>query len=210
MNKIICISRQYASGGHEIGRQLSQYYSIPIYDRELIVESMKMSGLSRELIESNDENARNSIVYSIAMGTLSNIATPYIAPPADKVFQAQSDVIHKLAESGTCVIIGRCAGEILRNHPNVVRIFVYADKEFRLKRAIQYYGCRENTVADVLHRKDIQRATHFNHYNHCRWGSIDSFDLAIDSSKCSISGAVHTIKAYLDSMDKSVHGNSAV
>lgn len=67
MNKIICISRQYASGGHEIGRQLSQYYSIPIYDRELIVESMKMSGLSRELIESNDENARNSIVYSIAM-----------------------------------------------------------------------------------------------------------------------------------------------
>ncbi len=210
MNKIICISRQYASGGHEIGRQLSQYYGIPIYDKEIITESMKASGLSREFIESNDENARNSIVYSIAMGTLSNLATPYIAPPADKVFQAQSDVIRKLAESGSCVIIGRCAGEILRNCSNVVRIFVYADKGFRLNRAIQYYGCNKNTVIDVLHKKDIQRATHFNRYNHCRWGTIDSFDLAIDSSKCDISGAVHTIKAYLDSMGKSVHGNSVV
>lgn len=58
MNKIICISRQYASGGHEIGRQLSQHFHIPIYDKELITESMKASGLSSELIKSNDENAK--------------------------------------------------------------------------------------------------------------------------------------------------------
>ena len=149
MNKIICISRQYASGGHEIGRQLSQYYGIPIYDKEIIAESMKSSGLSRELIENNDENAANSLIYAMAIGQFSNFITPTVAPPGDKVYQAQSKVIRELAENGSCIFIGRCAGEILRDNPNSVRIFIYANDEFRIDRAIRYYGCKGSETINV-------------------------------------------------------------
>lgn len=200
MNKIICISRQYASGGHEIGRQLSQHFHIPIYDKELITESMKASGLSRELIESNDENARNSFIYSIAMGQLSNFATPYIAPPGDKVYQAQSEAIRKLAAQGPCIIIGRCAGEILRDNPDSVRIFIYANDRFRVERAIRYYGCKSSKAVNVLRTMDKQRAAHFNYYCSRHWGTMDSFDLAIDNSRCGIEGSVQVIVEYLDTI----------
>lgn len=200
MNKIICISRQYASGGHEIGRQLSQYYGIPIYDKEIIAESMKSSGLSRELIENNDENAANSLIYAMAIGQFSNFITPTVAPPGDKVYQAQSKVIRELAENGSCIFIGRCAGEILRDNPNSVRIFIYANDEFRIDRAIRYYGCKGSETINVLRKRDKQRATHYNHYSGHHWGNIDSFDLSIDSSRCEINGAVEVIKTYLNTI----------
>ncbi|GAB2044127.1 cytidylate kinase-like family protein [Agathobaculum sp. TL06] len=200
MNKIVCISRQFASGGHEIGRRLAEKYNIPIYDKELITQSMEKSGLDRKLIESNDENAQNSMIYSIAMGQITGFNTPYIAPPGDKVYYAQSEVIRELATQGACIMIGRCAGEILRSLPNCVRIFIYANNEFRALRAIQYYNCTSENVIDTIRRNDRKRSFHFNHYNTCKWGSIESFDFAIDTSKIGIEGAVQTIEAYLQNI----------
>lgn len=201
MNKVICISRQYASGGHEIGRQLSNKYKIPIYDKEIILESMKISGFSQDFIESNDENTKNNLIYSIGMERLPNFTTtPYISPPGDKVHQAQAEAIRRLAQKSSCIIIGRCAGEILRENLNSVRIFVYANDEFRIDRAIRYYGCKSSEVVSILQKIDKQRATYFNHYSLHHWGTIDSFDLAIDSSRCGIIGAVRIIETYLNTI----------
>lgn len=196
MDKIICISRQYASGGHEIGIRLAQKYKIPLYDKELLLESMRTSGFSKELIESHDENAHDSLMYSIAMGQFSRTGTKFVVPPGDLVFQTQAQVIRNLKTP--CIIIGRCAGEILRTSSNVVRIFIYANNEFRCNRAIQFYGCEQDAVAGIIRKKDKQRAEYFNRYTKCKWESIESFDLAIDSSQCGIDCAVNTIINYLD------------
>lgn len=198
MNKIICISRQYASGGHEIGRQLSQYYDIPIYDKEIIAESMKSSGLSREVIENNDESVENSRTYSPVLSGFSNFAVPIVASPGDRVFQAQMKVIRELAQRGSCIFIGRCAGEILRENIDSTRIFVFADDAFRKDRAVRYYGCTDADAVNVLQKMDKKRASHFQHYSVHHWGSIDSFDLAVNTARCGIKGAVKTIISYLE------------
>lgn len=200
MNKIICISRQYASGGHEIGELLAEKYAVPLYDKQIIAESVKASGLNTELIESHDENLKSGLLYSIAMGQLASLRPPYISPPGDKVYQAQAQVIRRFAENDPCVIIGRSAGEILRDMPDSVRIFIYANDEFRIWRAIHDYGCAEKDCGEILRQMDRQRAAHFNHYNNRRWGMIESFDLAVDSSRIGILGAVQVIDTYLRHM----------
>lgn len=133
MNKIICISRQFASGGDEIGQSLSQHYKIPIYDRKYIITKMKFLGLNPEIIERNEESIKNRMVYADVMNPFTHSSIPFDISLANKIYQVQSEVIQNLASKGACVIMGWCAGEILRDNTNVVRIFIYADDEFRTK-----------------------------------------------------------------------------
>lgn len=201
MNTILCISRQFASGGHEIGEQLAKMYHIPFYDSEIITASVKKTGLDENLIRSSDETAVHSLIYSMAMGRYMNMGSPYIEAPGDKVFRAQADVIQEFAEKGPCVIVGRCSGEILRDNPNCRSIYIYADKDFRAKRAVEQYGCLPKDIDSLLQLKDKERKAYHTRYANTKWGSTDSFDLAIDSSRCGILGAVKTIAAYVENLE---------
>lgn len=195
MKTIICINRQFGSGGHEVGEILSKKFGIPFYDSAIITECVKKTGIKEELIQSNDEKARASLLYSIAMGYFGN---HYIEAPGDTVFKAQADVIQGFAQNGPCVIIGRCAGEILRDDPNARRIFIYADTDFRKKRIVSQYGYEPKKAGQILQQKDRERAAYHTRYADDRWDSINSFDLAISTSQCGIDGAVNTISAYIE------------
>lgn len=200
MNTVICISRQFASGGHEIGEQLAKLYGIPFYDSEIITQSVKKTGLDENLIRSSDESATHSLIYSMAMGRYMNMGSPYIEAPGDKVFRVQTEVIKEFAEKGPCVIVGRCSGEILREQPNSRRIFIYADLDFRVKRAVEQYGFPLENIQELLQARDKERKAYNTRYTSSKWGATDSFDLAISSSRCGISGAVKTIAAYVESL----------
>lgn len=194
MKTIICINRQFGSGGHEIGERLAKKYDIPFYDSAIINECVKKTGIKEELIHSHDEKARASLLYSIAMGYFGN---HYLEAPGDMVFKAQSDVIRSFAEKGSCIIIGRCAGEILRDDTNARRIFIYADTDFRQKRIVSEYGYKPENAKRILQQKDRERASYYTRYADYQWGSIESFDLAVSTSCCGIDGAVNTISAYI-------------
>lgn len=198
MKTIICISRQFASGGLEIGEVLAERLGIPLYDNEIIDKCVERTGINKELVHSHDEKASASLLYSIAMGYLGN---HYIEAPGDMVFRAQADVIRDFAEKGACIIVGRCAGEVLRDYPDCKRIFVYADEDFRQDRATTQYGCKAEKVKKILRDKDRERASYYTRYADHPWDSIHSFDLAVNTSCCGIEGAVSVISAFIESCE---------
>ena len=143
MNKVITISRQYGSGGREVGQKLAGHYGIPFYDNELITRAAKESGFAEETFAKAEDKATNSLLYSLAMGinVYGNQDFGFSGLSLDdRIFLAQSDVIRKVADDGPCVIVGRCADYVLKERVNIFNVFVQASLDYRLKRVVDVYG----------------------------------------------------------------------
>ena len=160
LNMIITIGRQYGSGGREIGEKLAKRMNVPYYDKELLTEAARESGLSEELFLQSDEKPTNSLLYALAMGN-SYANRP---PLNHTIFMAQFETIKKIAQNGPCVIVGRCADYSLRHMKNMVSVFVHASMEYRMERAINQYHVPEKQAKGVLARTDKQRASYYNFY----------------------------------------------
>ena len=196
MLPVITISRQYGSGGHEVGEKVAHKLNLPFYDKALIVMAAKKSGLSEEVFADADEKATSSLLYSMVMGSYAfGARVPGIneMPINDKLFIIQSDIIKKAAQEGPCVIIGRCADYILREHPNCLNVFVHADKSARIKRIVGLGHCEEKKAPDFVTKKDKQRANYYNFYSNNRWDDLQNYDLTIDTSRFSVDKAVDMI-----------------
>ncbi|MEG2119660.1 MAG: cytidylate kinase-like family protein, partial [Pseudoflavonifractor sp.] len=100
----------------------------------------------------------------------------------DQVFIAQSGVIKELAEKGGCVIVGRCADYILRDHPNLLRVFIHAPITSRARRAREEYGVKEANLESFVTKQDKQRASYYNYFTSIRWGDSHSYDLCVNSA----------------------------
>lgn len=201
MNKIITISRQYGSGGREIGAKLAQRLGIPFYDNELISRAARESGFTETAFENAEKKATNSLLYSIAMGMSAygsqDIGFTHLSLD-DQLFIVQSNVIRKVAEEGPCVIVGRCADYVLKEHKNVVNVFVWADLEFRKKRAISQYGLKDNKAEDEMIRMDKRRANYYNYHSDEKWGKAENYHLSIRSDYIGIDNSVDCIVRYLE------------
>lgn len=193
MLPVITISRQFGSGGHEVGEKLARQLDVPFYDKALIAMAAKQSGLSEEVFAHADEKATSSLLYSMVMGNYSfgaRIPGLNEMPINDKLFLIQSDIIKKAAAEGPCVVIGRCADYILREHDNCLNVFVHASKDDRIKRSIAKKECEERKAADFVTKKDKQRANYYNFYSNKRWDDLQNYDMTIDTSRFSIDEAV--------------------
>ena len=200
MNKVITISRQYGSGGREIGQKIAKHYDIPFYDNELITRAAKESGFAEETFAKAEDKATNSLLYSIAMGinVYGNQDFGFSGLSLDdRIFLAQSDVIRKVAEEGPCVIVGRCADYVLKERTDVVNLFIQAAISFRIERATRLYGEDEKKVADVVIKKDKSRANYYNYHVGEKWNNLYNYDLVVRSDMGGIDRAVDCICAYL-------------
>lgn len=200
MNKVITISRQYGSGGREIGAKIAQKFGIPFYDNELITRAAKESGFAEAVFENAEKKATNSLLYSIAMGMssygsqdlgFSNLSLD------DRIYIAQSNVIRKVAEEGPCVIIGRCADYILKDMDNVVHLFIHADMPFRIERAVSIDGVDRSRAEDTILKNDKRRANYYNYHSGEKWGLATNYHLCIDSSYLGIDHAVDSICTFI-------------
>ena len=161
MNKVITITRQFGSGGREIGKKLAEAYGIPFYDNEIISRAAKDTGFAEAAFERAEDKASNSLLYSIAMGmnVFSSQDVGFSGLSLDdRIFLAQSKVIRNVAKEGPCVIVGRCADYILKNQENVVNLFIRATLDFRIKRAIEVEGIPKEKSAEMVMKKDKSRA----------------------------------------------------
>ena len=134
---IITVGRQFGSGGGEIARKVASILGLPCYDKELIVKAAEKSGISRDVLESVDERATNSFLYSLAMSSYNGqiaTMTGNEMVMSDRLFTIQSEVIRNISKEGGCVIIGRCADDILSEYDPLLRVFVYAPMEERVSR----------------------------------------------------------------------------
>lgn len=200
MNKIITISRQYGSGGREIGQKLADYYKVPFYDNELITRAAKESGFAKETFERAEEKATNSLLYSLAMGinVYGNQDFGFTGLSLDdRVFLAQSDVVRKVADEGPCVIVGRCADYVLKERDNLFNMFIQASLDYRMKRAVKEYGISEQTVAEVVLKHDKQRSNYYNYHVGEKWNNLYNYDFVIRSDYMGIENAVESVIAYL-------------
>lgn len=175
MKTIIAIGREYGSGGRIVAQKVAAKLGIPFYDKEIISEVAKETGFAENFVREAETRPSNSFMYSLCFSaqTLS---------PADQVFIAQSGVIKKLAEEGACVIVGRCADFILRERPELLKVFVHAPMEERIKRAAQEYGVQEKNPESFIAKQDKRRASYYDYFTNARWGDSHTHDLCVSTS----------------------------
>ena len=201
MNKIITISRQYGSGGREIGEKLAKVLGIPFYDNEVITRAAKESGFAESVFERVEDKATNSLLYSIAMGmgAYGNQDMGYANLSLDdRIYLAQSDVIRKIAAEGPCVIVGRCADYILKDNPRVVHVFICADIKSRVERATTKYNMPVAKAQENILKIDKRRANYYNYHANEKWGKAENYHLSIKSDFVGIDNAVEVIKLFVE------------
>jgi cytidylate kinase len=192
---IITISREYCSGGRLVGAAVAKELDIPMYDRQLIELAAKKSGLSPDFIENNENRKTSSFLYSLYAGGQLGSAYFFDTPMGDKAFFAEAAVIRDLASKGSCVIVGRCAGYILREDPHLVGVFLHAPLEERMKRAKESYSMTDDDLAEKIVRMDRGRRNYHKTYTGENWSDINSNDIILNTAVSGIEGAAGAILA---------------
>lgn len=168
---IITIARQHGSSGKEIGRLVAERLGIPFYYKEVTALAAQESGLDREFISDLNKNAPQ-LMHELY---LSNIVV-------HQAIIAQKKIIEKIAEQGSCVIVGRAADYVLKDNPNVVRVFIHAPKEYRIGRVMEIYGDTREEAEQNIARSDKARAMYYKNISGLEWGDEKHYELVIDSS----------------------------
>lgn len=170
---LITISREYGSGGRYVGRMIADRLGIKFYDKDLIIELAKKTGLSEEYIESNEQKR----------GLLSDFHEGYYTMPSseDELFISESQTIKEIADRGSCVIIGRCADYILEGRKELIKILIYSDMADKVERTVTYYGLERERAEKEIRRIDRERALHYGHYTGRNWADQSNYDICVNS-----------------------------
>ncbi|WP_460645761.1 cytidylate kinase-like family protein [Lacrimispora brassicae] len=194
MDKVITISREFGSGGRELGMKLAERLGLPFYDKELISLSAEESGLAEEAFLHYDEHV--SIQQEpLEQRLYSPFSMVYEVSMSDQIFLAQSRVIRKLAEQGPCIIVGRCADRVLENSIN---LFIYAKMENRIKRINSLEtGVSPEQMEERIREIDKKRKDYYQYYTGCEWGKAQNYHLCLESSLVGEVGCLNAALAYL-------------
>ncbi len=189
--KVITISREFGSGGRTIGKMLAEELGIPCYDREIIEKVAQESGFDKGYIEEMGEYTKGGFLNTIFSNHGYNDYTP---SNEDSIWKIQSTIIRNLAAEGPCVIVGRCADYILRDDPDVLRVFVHASIENRAKRIVEVYGEREDSPEKRLKDKDKKRSAYYDYYTDMKFGDGRNYQVSLDSGELGIENCVKILK----------------
>jgi len=198
--KIITISREFGSGGRTVGRKVAEKLGIPFYDKELVDQIAVESGFAPKFIEEHGEHSPTGSFFSYAFapqgvpGIMNGLST------ADFLWNIQCNVILQLADQGPCVIVGRNADYILKDRPEALHVYVFADAPYRAERIVRLYGESEKSPEQRLNEKDKRRRVNYQHYTGRTWGQAQNYDLCLDTGVLGEDFCVDVIvKAYEDS-----------
>lgn len=194
LNRVITISREFGSGGRELGMRLSEKLEIPFYDKELISLTAQETDLSETEFLSYYESIPVT-EQSLEPTIYTSFSSLYEVPISDQVFLAQSRVIKSLAEQGPCIIVGRCADRVLEDSIN---LFVYAGIEHRIERITSLNkdldpGLIENKIRET----DRKRKDYYQYYTGCEWGKAQNYHLSLDSGLAGIEACYQAVLSYL-------------
>ena len=194
MSFVITIGREYGSGGRYIAKELAKKLNIKYYDNDLLLEVAKKNGFGENYVKENDE--KREIFWSgfLSNGMLDPMATSLYSP-TQSVASATFDVIKNLADTESCVIVGRCSSAILKDRDNVLNVFISAPMKDKVDRAVTYYGVDAQKAESIINKENKNRAKYFNFYSDDEWGKASSYDLCL-SSHIGIEACVDVIIAY--------------
>lgn len=179
---VVTISREYGSGGRYVGKILANKINLPFYDKELISLTAKESGFSKSYVSKNDE-----IMSS----------TKYENNNDDRMFIAESKVIKNLAKN-SCVIVGRCSDFILKDSKNTLKVFLYSDNKSKVKRAVKYYGLKEEKALKEIEKINKQREKHYKYYTNREWKDPNNYDLMLNVDLLGVEKCADIIKNIIE------------
>ena len=198
-NIVITIARQYGSGGRTVGEMLANDLGIHYYDKELIKLASEESGINEGLFLDADEKLRNNGFFKVPV----NVYKGEIIGPdskdftsTDNLFNFQAKSIKKLAETTSCVIIGRAANFVLKDYDNVLSVFVHAPHDFLMQEAGKVQPLKGKELEKFCAREDKYRSDYYTHHTGQKWTDAMNYDLCLDSSKLGFEKCVEAIKAH--------------
>lgn len=187
---VITIGRSFGSNGREIGERLADALGIGFYDRNLIDMAARRSGLDRAMVGSADEKLIGRFVELTAGLDLVQ------ENPNEKIYRAQAEAIRSIVKRGeSCVIVGRGADYVLRNRHEVLKVFIYAPLDCRIKTVMERYSFKKEEAEKVIRHMDKTRRNYYEYFTDRNWDQKEGKDLLIDSSEFGVQGAVDLIKA---------------
>lgn len=196
-NTIITISRQYGSGGKEVSDIVAKKMGVRCYDRQILYLAAQEIGA-----DSVDINSINQLAYDrgrIGISGITSVMGMGNIPIYNQMFLEQAKIIQKLASQGSCVFLGRCADFVLREFRRHYSFFIYANKQFKEKRAKELY---KNATIEELEREDKNRSDYYQYYTGLRWGECKNYDMMINTSKIDLEDTADLIIDYVEKRQK--------
>ncbi len=198
-NLVISVGRQFGAGGRSVGRKLADALGIAYYDRELILEAAKEYGFAPEFFEQTDE--KSSVVSANFLQWMGSWVTGgfqsrnYLSQ--DSLFEMQAQVIRRLAEEKSCVIVGRCSDYVLRDNPHCVSVFLHSTDEDRAERIASRAGISTDEALNLMAVEDKRRAAYYNFYSNKTWGMSSTYNLSVNVATLGEDGVTKFIVRYL-------------
>lgn len=179
---VITISREYGSGGRYVGKLLAEKLGIPCYDKEIIVDTARESGLDIEYIKENEQIKNDFNIY------YNN---------DDNIYLCESKVIKNLAMK-PCIIIGRCADYILKDRNDVYNVFLYSSMDKKIDRVTKYYGIDAEKAKNEINKVNKRRAKHYEYYTNQKWNDVSNYDLAVNVDTLGVENTALMIKKIVE------------
>lgn len=205
MNTIITIGRQLGSNGKIIGQALAERLGYAFYDKAVIASVAKEKGLNESIFDNIDNQPTNSLLYSLVMGLQSGRGLYYQYNEflnGDNVFKLQANIIKDVAAKGPCVIVGRCADYILKDNPNLIKLFLYADDSVRIKNLIERDNMSEKEATSAINKADKRRSNFYNFYTSSVWGDVNNYNFCLDTGALSIDECVDMLETFVKTKEK--------
>lgn len=196
---VITIGRQLGSGGKEIAERLAGELGIKVYDKTLLQAAARESGIDAEVFEMADERDSGSFFGSLFSihGSMSEYMPGDSCLDSNKLFELQSEAIRNIAQGESCVIVGRCAEYVLRDHPAMLSIFITGDKADRVARVVKAKGLDGDAATTFIEKGDKKRRSYHDYYATTRWGEAGCYDVCVNSSRLGIDGTVAFLKQFI-------------
>ena len=199
---VITIARSYGSGGKTLGNLLAKDLGINCYSREILRMASDESGINEALFGEVDEKMKKSpLLLNILKknpykgGVLPPESSDFVSD--DNLFNYQAKVIKDLAAQESCIIIGRCADYVLKDHDNCVHVFVCGDMDSKVQRMMHSYSLEESAAVERIKETDKQRKKYYSYYTGGDWESASNYDLCLNTGNMSIEEAAEQILFYL-------------
>lgn len=199
-NYVITIARGYGSGGRTVGKMLAKELDIPFYDRELFYLASEDSGINLSLFGESDEKIKKGI-----FSPTTHKYTGELIPPEssdfvsdENLFNYQAKIIRELAESRSCVIVGRCADYVLRDFGNLVDVLVWAPPETCVQNIVEIEGLSEKDAERKIKKIDKHRSDYYRYYTGHDWNDVRNYSLCINSGRIGFQKTAQAIRQFAE------------
>jgi uncharacterized membrane protein YczE/cytidylate kinase len=189
---VVTISREYGSGGHEVGEKLAQRLGVKLYDKYLIDRTAEELGYPRDFVEESEQNISTGKLWELIF-TDKSIPMSMNPSKDDAIFVSQSRTIQKLAAEESCVIVGRCANWVLRDDKNSFHVFVCSDMDDAVRRVREYIHVGPEEAREQVVKTNKARENHYWQYTGKSWTDARNYDLVVNSSRIGIDEIVDII-----------------